>query len=84
MASIDTKTPTFIYVIWLTIAIIGTAVLFTGIQLSVNVAAAGIVLPVMLIVVGIILLFVGLVMVLGYANVEAKSSAKSEGKAKKK
>ncbi len=84
MASIDTKTPTFIYVLWLTIAIVGTAVLFTGIQLSVNAASTGIVIPVMLIVVGIILLFIGLVMVLGYANVEAKSESKAEGKAKKK
>ena len=74
MANIDMKTPVAIYVLWLVMAIAGTALLFTGIQLSVN-GNVGIVTPVMLIVIGTIFVFLGLVMVLGYANVEAKAEA---------
>ena len=54
MANIEIKTPVPIYVIWLIIAIIGTAMLFTGIQLAVN-GTSTIVMQVMLIV--ILLLF---------------------------
>ncbi len=81
MANIEIKTPVPIYVIWLIIAIIGTAMLFTGIQLAVN-GTSTIVMQVMLIVIGIILLFLGLVMTLGYANIEAKAENASK-KAKK-
>ena len=85
MANIDTKAPTVIYVLWLIIAIVGTALLFTGIQLSVANVDVSFVIPVMLIVIGIMLTFFGLIMVLGYANIEAKTQAmKDEAKSKKK
>lgn len=83
MAEIDTKAPVVIYVIWLIVAIAGTATLFTGIQLAVN-AQVQFVVPVMLIVIGILLLFLGLVMVLGYANIEAKTEAAKASASKKK
>lgn len=81
MLKVDTKTPTAIYVLWLIVAIAGTALLFTGIQLAVN-SSVGIVVPVMLIVIGIIFVFLGLVMVLGYANIEAKAEASTKKKEK--
>lgn len=85
MANIDTKAPTVIYVLWLIIAIVGTALLYTGIQLSVANVDVSFVIPVMLIVIGIMLTFFGLIMVLGYANIEAKTQAmKDEAKSKKK
>ena len=85
MANVDIKTPVAIYVLWLVVAIAGTALLFTGIQLAIN-SNVGIVAPVMLIVIGVIFVFLGLVMVLGYANVEAKAEAGAKAKveAKKK
>ena len=64
------KTKTSVYVFWILIAIIGTGLLFTGFQNSV--LGDSITTSVMLIVVGIILIFVGLIMVLGRANIEAK------------
>ena len=83
MANVDIKTPVAIYVLWLVVAIAGTALLFTGIQLAIN-SNVGIVAPVMLIVIGVIFVFLGLVMVLGYANIEAKAEAMEKGKSETK
>lgn len=68
MANKEIKTSIWVFVFWLIIAILGTGLLFTGLQNSL----LGDSLPtsVMLIVVGIILIFIGLVMVLGKANIE--------------
>ena len=85
MVNVDIKTPVAIYVLWIVIAIAGTALLYTGIDLAVN-SGLGIVIPVMLIVIGTLFIFLGLVMVLGNANIEAKAEAieKSKAEAKKK
>ena len=74
---------TVVWVFWILLAIIGVSMLFAGIQGSIqgnNIATC-----VMLIVVGIILLFIGLVMVLGRANIitndiEMPKSSKNEEK----
>ena len=74
---------TVVWVFWILLAIIGVSMLFAGIQGSIqgnNIATC-----VMLIVVGIILLFIGLVMVLGRANIitndiEMPNSSKNEEK----
>lgn len=61
------QTKTIVWVFWILIAIIGTGLLFTGLQNSFsgeNLGAA------MLIVFGIALIFVGLIMLLGKANIE--------------
>lgn len=60
---------TSVWVFWILIAIIGVGMLFSGIQTSV--VGDSITTSVMLIVVGIILLFIGLVMVIGKANIIA-------------
>lgn len=66
----ENKTSMWVFVFWIIIAIIGTGLLFTGLQNSV--LGDSIPTSVMLIVIGIILIFMGLVMVLGKANIEAK------------
>lgn len=60
---------TAVWVFWILLAIIGVAMLFTGLQGSV--AGNNITTCIMLIVIGIILLFVGLIMVIGKANIIA-------------
>ena len=62
---------TSVWVFWILLAIIGVAMLFTGLQGSV--AGSDITTCVMLIVVGIILLFVGLIMIIGKANIIANN-----------
>ena len=57
---------TSVWVFWILIAIIGVGMLFTGLQSSV--LGDNITTSVMLIVIGIILLFVGLIMTIGKAN----------------
>lgn len=60
---------TSVWVFWILIAIIGVGLLFSGLQSSV--IGDSVTTSVMFIVVGIILLFIGLIMVLGKANIEA-------------
>lgn len=77
MANKEIKTSLWVFVFWLLIAIIGAGLLFAGIQGSV--VGNPLTTSVMLIVVGIILVFIGLIMVLGKANIEAddlKTSSK--------
>lgn len=69
MAKKQEEVKTIVWVFWILIAIIGVSMLFGGIQSSV--LGDNIVTSIMLIVIGIILLFVGLVMVLGKANIIA-------------
>lgn len=67
------QTKTIVWVFWILIAIIGTGLLFTGLLFTglqnsfsgENLGAAA-----MLIVFGIALIFVGLIMLLGKANIE--------------
>ena len=81
MAKKNEEVKTVVWVFWILLAIIGVSMLFAGIQGSIqgnNIATC-----VMLIVVGIILLFIGLVMVLGRANIitndiEMPKSSKNE------
>lgn len=61
------KTSTWVF--WIMIAIIGVGLLFSGLQSSVR--GDSITTSVMFIVVGIILLFIGLIMIFGKANIEA-------------
>ena len=81
MAKKNEEVKTIVWVFWIMLAIIG--LLFAGIQSSVQ--GSNITTSVMLIVVGIILLFIGLVMVLGKANIitneiELPKSSKKEEK----
>ena len=78
MANKEIKTSLWVFVFWLLIAIIGTGLLFAGIQGSV--VGNALTTSVMLIVVGIILVFIGLIMVLGKANIEADDVKKSSKK----
>lgn len=82
----EEKTKTAAYVLWVLMAIIGVGLLFTGLQNSV--LGDSIVTSVMFIVVGIILLFIGLMMILGRANIETSDiempSKKKENKNNKK
>lgn len=64
------KTSVSVFVFWLMLAIIGTGLLFTGLQNSV--LGDSILTSIMLIIVGIILIFIGLIMVFGKANIEAE------------
>ena len=83
MAKKNEEVKTVVWVFWILLAIIGVSMLFAGIQGSIqgnNIATC-----VMLRVVGIILLFIGLVMVLGRANIitndiEMPKSSKNEEK----
>lgn len=58
---------TAVWVFWILMAIIGVGMLFTGIQGSV--LGDNLTTSIMLVVVGIVLLFIGLIMVLGKANI---------------
>ena len=83
MAKKNEEVKTIVWVFWIMLAIIGVSMLFAGIQSSV--AGDNITTSVMLIVVEIILLFIGLVMVLGKANIitneiELPKSSKKEEK----
>lgn len=83
MANKEKNVKTSVWVFWILIAIIGVSMLFTGFQSSI--AGDSITTSVMFIVVGIILLFIGLIMVIGKANIvandlEMPSSKKEEDK----
>ena len=83
MAKKNEEVKTIVWVFWILLAIIGVSMLFARIQSSVQ--GNNITTSVMLIVVGIILLFIGLVMVLGKANIitndiEMPKSSKNEEK----
>ena len=83
MAKKNEEVKTVVWVFWILLAIIGVSMLFAGIQGSIQ--GNNITTCVMLIVVGIILLFIGLVMVLGRANIitndiEMPKSTKKEEK----
>ena len=69
MANKEKNVKTSVWVFWILIAIIGVSMLFTGFQSSI--AGDSITTSVMFIVVGIILLFIGLIMVIGKANIVA-------------
>ena len=73
---------TSVWVFWILLAIIGVALLFSGIQSSL--LGGSIPVAVMLIVVAVILLFIGLSMMLGKANIQANDielpGAKKEDK----
>ncbi len=83
MAKKQEEIKTIVWVFWILIAIIGVGMLFTGIQSSV--IGDNIVTSIMLVMVGLILLFVGLIMVIGKANIiandlEMPSAKKKEEK----
>ena len=83
MAKKNEEVKTVVWVFWILLAIIGVSMLFAGIQGSIQ--GNNNTTCVMLIVVGIILLFIGLVMVLGRANIitndiEMPKSSKNEEK----
>ena len=83
MAKKQEEVKTIVWVFWILIAIIGVGMLFTGIQSSV--IGDNIVTSIMLVMVGLILLFVGLIMVIGKANIiandlEMPSTKKKEEK----
>ena len=69
MAKKKEEVKTIVWVFWILIAIIGVSMLFTGFQSSI--AGDSITTSVMFIVIGIILLFIGLIMVIGRANIVA-------------
>ena len=69
MANKEKNVITSVWVFWILIAIIGVSMLFTGFQSSI--AGDSITTSVMFIVIGIILLFIGLIMVIGRANIVA-------------
>ena len=75
---------TSVWVFWILTAIIGVSMLFSGIQSSV--LGDSIVTSIMLVIVGIVLLFIGLIMIIGKANIVAndlempKKSTKKEEK----
>ncbi len=60
---------TIVWVFWILFAIVGVGMLFAGIQGSVF--GNNIVTSIMLVTIGLVLLFVGLIMVLGKANIIA-------------
>lgn len=66
----EQNTPVIVYVLWILIAIIGVGLLFTGLQSSI--IGNGILVSSMLVIIGIILMFIGLIMILGKANIEAE------------
>ena len=69
MANKEKNVKTSVWVFWILIAIIGVSMLFTGFQSSI--AGDSITTSVMFIVIGVILLFIGLIMVIGRANIVA-------------
>ena len=62
---------TIVWVFWILFAIVGVGMLFAGIQSSVF--GNSIVTSIMLVTIGLVLLFVGLIMVLGKANIIANN-----------
>ena len=60
---------TIVWVFWILFAIVGVGMLFAGIQSSVF--GNSIVTSIMLVTIGLVLLFVGLIMVLGKAKIIA-------------
>lgn len=81
MAKKNEEVKTIVWVFWIVIAIIGVGMLFCGIQGSF--LGDSIVRSIMLITVGIVLLFVGLVMVIGKANIVANDLELPGSKPKK-
>ena len=78
---------TIVWVFWILMAIIGVSMLFAGIQSSF--IGDNIVTSIMLVIVGTILLFIGLIMVIGKANIiandlEMPKLSKTEKKEEKK
>ena len=73
---------TSVWVFWILLAIIGVGLLFTGLQNSV--LGDSIATSVLLIVIGIIFLFIGLIMVFGKANIEANDLEISKSKKEEK
>ena len=69
MAKKKEEVKTIVWVFWILIAIIGVSMLFAGIQSSF--IGDNIVTSIMLVIVGTILLFIGLIMVIGKANIIA-------------
>ena len=69
MAKKNEEVKTIVWVFWIMPAIIGVCMLFAGIQSSIM--GDSLVTSIMLIIVGTILLFIGLIMVIGKANIIA-------------
>ena len=67
---------TWIWVFWLLVAIIGTGLLFVGIQNTIF--GDNLTLSIMLILVGVILVFVSLSYVIGHANIAYRVERKEE------
>ena len=63
------QTAVWVFVFWLLIAIIGAGILFTGIENSL--LSGNIRVSITSVMVGIILIFIGLIMVIGKANLDA-------------
>ena len=87
MAKKKGEVKTIVWVFWILIAIIGVSMLFAGIQSSF--IGDNIVTSIMLVIVGTILLFIGLIMVIGKANIiandlEMPKLSKTEKKEEKK
>ena len=87
MAKKQEEVKTIVWVFWILIAIIGVSMLFAGIQSSF--IGDNIVTSIMLVIVGTILLFIGLIMVIGKANIiandlEMPKLSKTEKKEEKK
>ena len=87
MAKKKEEVKTIVWVFWILIAIIGVSILFAGIQSSF--IGDNIVTSIMLVIVGTILLFIGLIMVIGKANIiandlEMPKLSKTEKKEEKK
>lgn len=87
MAKKKEEVKTIVWVFWILIAIIGVSMLFAGIQSSF--IGDNIVTSIMLVIVGTILLFIGLIMVIGKANIisndlEMPKLSKTEKKEEKK
>jgi uncharacterized membrane protein len=72
---------TSVWVFWILVAIVGTGLLFTGLQ---NTFTLGnLTMSVMFIVIGLILLFLSLTIVLGRANIAANGQDKVKKDSKK-
>ena len=87
MAKKKEEVKTIVWVFWILMAIIGVSMLFAGIQSSF--IGDNIVTSIMLVIVGTILLFIGLIMVIGKANIiandlEMPKLSKTEKKEEKK
>ena len=78
MAKKEEPVKTIVWVFWILIAIIGVGMLYTGIQGSV--LGDNLTTSIMLVVVGIVLLFIGLIMVLGKANIHTTEIIENEDK----